>query len=360
MPNTPGRTLAMLACVVMASSHTFGRDWILSIEADGKNIEGEAVHWNRSDFYVLGRDGKLWEFDIERAPQATMKKRSFQPFTHMELRGSLMRDYGTAYDVSGTGHFLVVHPVGQRDIWASRFEQLYREMVHYFTSRGIRLQQPKFPLVAVVFPTKSEFYRHANQDGMTASGVLGYYCTMSNRIMLYDESNGRGDLNWRETAATVVHEAAHQTAFNTGIHGRWSSTPLWICEGLGTMFEARGINNSSKYPQLADRVNQRHLSSFSQYFPDGVTSAAIKSLVVSDETFQRSPLSSYALSWALTFMFAEQQPAKLAQYLSVTAGKPGFFANVPPSERLRDFQRVFGADFDMLAARLSRFVAELN
>ncbi len=336
-----------------------GRDWILRMTDDGQTFEGDAIYWDQESFFMLGRDGQLWEFDVARAGEATMIKKPFTIYSQGELRAALLREYGPAYDVSGTGHYLVVHPLGQRDQWADRFEDLYREMVHYFSSRGIHVNEPRFPLIAVVFPNEAEFSRHAKDDGMNLGGVLGYYSWLSNRVLLYDQSGGRSGDDWRETAATVVHEAAHQTAFNTGIHGRWSNPPSWICEGLGTLFEARGVNNASRYPQLADRVNRRHLDAFRRYFPQGLPPGTITNIVASEAPFRSNPLPAYAAAWATTFLFAEREPAKLAAYLQLTANKPGFLREATSGERVRDFQQVFGADPNMLETRINRFVAEL-
>ncbi len=350
---------ATILLALLATRTAEGRDWILRMTEEGQSFEGNAVYWDDDSFFILGRDGRLWEFDVARAREATMIKKPFTTFSQSELRASLLREYGPAYDVSGTGHYLVVHPLGQRDQWAGRFEELYREMVFYFTSRGIRVSEPQFPLIAVVFPNQAEFSRHAQDDGMNLGGVLGYYSSMTNRVLLYDQSGGRGGDDWRETAATVVHEAAHQTAFNTGIHGRWSNPPSWVCEGLGTLFEARGVNNASRYPQLADRVNRRHAEAFRRYYPRGMPAGTLTSLVASDAPFRSNPLPAYAVAWATTFMFAEREPAKLAAYLQRTANKPGFFRQPPSAERLRDFEQVFGADHHMLETRINRFVAEL-
>ncbi len=349
----------VFAAICLAESLALAGDWHLSIKENGRLLQGDCIHWSSEEFILLARDGQAWDFDIARAPEALRRKGTVSPFTHAELRAQLLREFGSSYDVSGAGHYLVVHPAGQRNRWANRFDGLYREMVQYFTTRGIRTTQPDYPLVAVVFPTEAEFYRHAKDDGVT-NGVLGYYSCKSNRVMLFDQSGGRPGVDWRITSATVVHEAAHQTAYNTGVHSRWVDTPRWISEGLGTLFEAPGVNSPSRYGNLADRINPRHFQGYRRYFGDGLPKGAVRKIVVSNDPFRREPLSSYALAWALTFMMAEQQPRDLAKYLQLTASKRGFLVPISPSERLRDFQAAFGSDFDMIQARLERTMNELN
>ena len=333
---------------------------MLRMQHDGLVIEGDPIHWSRRDFFILSRDGKLWEFDVRQAPNARKIKKTFASYSQQEMRNSLQAEYGVHYDVSGTGHFLVVHPAGQRDQWASRFEQLYREMIHYFTSRRIQVKQPAFPLVAVVFPTQSEFFNHARKDGLTDSGILGYYSTMSNRILLYDQSGGRNP-NWRENAATIVHEAAHQTAYNIGLHNRFGDTPRWLSEGLGTLFEAPGVNNGTKYRKLDDRINQEQLYAFLRYYPEKMPAGALRSLVADDNNFRASPLRSYATSWAIVFKIAERDPLKLADYLRITAQpRQGFMLRDSPAKRLYDFEKAFGMKPDQLQKQADDYIRKLR
>ncbi len=352
--------LLILPAFFLPAPRAAAKDWTLKMKHDGLTIEGDAIHWSRDYFYILGRDGKLWEFQTREAPKAKKVRQPFTSFTQQELRASLQAEYGSLYDVSGTGHFLVVHPAGQKNVWADRFEQLYREMIHYFTSRRIKVHEPEFPLVAVVFPTRGEFMTHARKDGMRTNGVLGYYSTMSNRILLYDQTGGRYP-NWRENALTIVHEAAHQTAYNIGLHNRFADTPRWLSEGLGTLFEAPGVNNGSKFRKLTDRVNKEELASYLRYYPEELPAGTIKSLVASDKHFRASPLPSYSVAWATTFMLAERNPLQLADYLQVTARpRDNFMQQDSPAMRLQDFQRAFGMDPDQLQDRVDDYVRTLK
>src|SRR6185295_16554928 len=113
-------------------------------------------------------------------------------------------------------------------------------------------------------------------------GVLGYYSPTTNRILMFDP--GQSDWLASSSAETIIHEAAHQTAFNTGVHTRFAATPRWIVEGLGTQFEARGVWQSRSYPNQADRINRGRLISFRQYLARRPTDA-IAQIVSSDRLF---------------------------------------------------------------------------
>lgn len=66
----------------------------------------------------------------------------------------------------------------------------------------------------------------------------GYYSITSNRMVLYDRP--LTEAAWFSNSTVIMHEATHQLAFNVGIHQRLSQTPLWVAEGLASLFEAKG------------------------------------------------------------------------------------------------------------------------
>jgi len=284
----------------------------------------------------------------------------FQPFSQAEMRGELMREFGNAYEVTGTGNYLIVHPIGKRDLWAQRFEELYRSMTHFFRTRGFPMQQPKFPFVGIVFYSKKQYmqYTRARFDG-NASGSYGYYMPQTNRIYLYDATRGAGakSSEWPENLGTVMHEAAHQTAFNTGIHIRSAATPRWLVEGLGCLFEAPGIYNSFHFRNQQDRINYGRLEDFQGYVKS-IAPDVIASIVASDKPFQFDGGRSYAAAWALTFYLSEREPRNYIRYLR-TVAKHKSLEPYDAAERVREFATIFGKDYRMVAARVTRFIDQL-
>jgi hypothetical protein len=190
--------------------------------------------------------------------------------------------------------------------------------------------------------------------------VIGYYSPLSNRISLYDmAAGGRNPEAWQQNANTIVHEATHQTAFNTGLHRRLAETPRWVVEGLGTMFEPRGVWDSRKYPRLEDRINRERLDYFRQYLKSGRPAQGFLLLVADDELFGTNPLAAYAEAWAFTFYLMENLPKQYGQYLAKTAELEPF-APYGPAARLADFRSVFGTNLRMLEANYLRFIESLR
>jgi hypothetical protein len=335
--------------------------WMLELTLDGQHIEGAPLAWNPHEVHLLGRDGRLWTFAPEQARDYRKTSDRFRAYSVSELRAELLRELGTGFEVTGTGHYLVAHPRGTRDLWAGRFEELYRSFVHYFSVRGLQLAEPAFPLIGVVCRNQAEFARYAARRGMPAGrGVLGYYSLTSNRIILYDAGGEKADsAGWQQNADVTIHEATHQTAFNTGVHSRYAAPPVWVAEGLATMFEAPGVYNSRSFPRQSDRINRGWLAQFRQLELPRHQPGLPADLVASDELFGRNPAVAYAEAWALTFYLVETDPRKYADYLASTARRPPF-AEYTAAERTADFTAVFGSDWRMLEARLLRFMAGLE
>jgi hypothetical protein len=322
----------------------------------GRKIEGTPLAWNEEAVHLLGRDGRLWEFRPGEAETFKKTSEQFRSYLPSEFRGVLLRELGDAYEVSGTGHYLVAHPRGQRDRWADRFEQLYRSFVQYFSVRGFSLNPPPFPLVGIVCKDQGDFQRYTAAQGATAPrGVLGLYDQLSNRIVLYD-IGGRADApNWQENASVVIHEATHQTAFNSGVHSRYSPPPVWVAEGLATLFEAPGVYNPLRFSRPADRVNRGRLQDFRAALQKKHRPEILQAMIASDQFFQVNPAAAYAEAWAFTHFLVESEPRKYSRYLALTANRAPF-SGTSASERIADFTSVFGKDWRMLEARFLRFM----
>jgi len=332
---------------------------LLQLDVDGETVQGTPLLLNKKQVTLLKRDGSLFEFSPSKAENYKRIASSFQGYSQSELRGQLQREFGRGYEVSGAGNYLVVHPSGQRDQWAGRFEELYRSFTHYFGARGIIPQQPQFPLVAVVLPSRSVFQRYAAATGDTvSSGVLGYYSPRTNRIIMYDMGSGQSSQNWQMNAETIIHEAAHQTAFNVGIHNRYAPQPRWLVEGLGTLFEAPGVWDSRRYPRIEDRINKYRLRAYRKYVSGRASAGEFAKLIGDDRLFSTDPEAAYALSWVWTFFLVENEPRKYAELLRITAARKDF-EFYTGAERLRDFTAIFGDNLNLLDARMQRFVQRL-
>jgi len=336
-------------------------DWMIELTVGGRTLEGAPVAWNSREVVLVARDGRIWQFPPDEAKDYHKTSDGFRGYSPSELRSMLLRELGDGFDVSGTGHYLVAHPRGQRDAWADRFEDLYRQFVHYFTVRGFALSEPPFLLLGVVCRNRGEFVRCAARNDLSApAGLLGYYSNQTNRIVLYDVGAGRtGASGGEQNAATVIHEATHQIAFNTGIHSRLAPPPTWVAEGLATMFEGIAGDRASADGPRQGRVNRSRLQAFREAVAPNHRPELLADLVASDRLFRAAPGAAYAEAWALTFYLTETQPVRYAEYLARTAARPPLHRDTA-AQRTADFTAVFGDNWRMLEARLLRFIDELK
>ena len=343
---------------VMETQFARGADFMVELELDGRKVEGRALNWKKNRVTVLGRDGQLWDFHPSKGKNYKKTAPKFAPWTPAEMRADLLQEFGKRFDVSGTGHYLVVHPRGQKDKWAMRFEEIYRKFTLYFSTRGFRIRNPSYPLVAVVFPTQREFLQHAARTGNPIGpGVLGYYSPQSNRVLLFDMTSSSHH-GWHTSKEIIIHEVVHQAAFNTGVHSRMKTPPRWVAEGLGTMFEAPGVWGSRRHFEQKDRINRTRYERFLAHLPNR-KSGALAQFVSSERRFKTNPDAAYAEAWALTFFLSETRPRQYAQYMAkVARGEGAGAAN--SVERLKAFTDVFGSDLGMLEAKFLRFYRDLQ
>jgi hypothetical protein len=352
------RICAIVVVVLLPSTALAGDPkWTLDVNLSGKHIEGLPLLWSQ-DHVLLARDGRIWNFKPNELADVRHTSATFQSFSASEVRARLANELGKAFEISGTGHYLVAHAPGQRDYWSQRFEDLYRSFVHYFRVRGFRLQEPEFPLVAIVFRNQDDFLAYARRDGaQIGSNVLGYYSPVSNRISLFDIGGGRANTaDWHENAATIIHEAAHQTAFNTGVHRRFGAAPRWIVEGLGTMFEAEGVWDSTHRNSRQSRYNRGRLAQFKRLLSSR-PEKSLEDLITGDQLFKTNVDRAYAEAWAFSFFLVETRPKKYSELLARTSARSAF-ARYDAADRLADFTAIFGSNLRHLEAEYLQFMAE--
>lgn len=324
---------------------------------NGNRVEGMPLAWTREQVFLLGRDGAMYDFAPNHAKDFRQVSPDFRPLPATVMKSRLETELGSRYTVTATGMFLVAHPTGKQH-WAERFEELYRSFVSYFQVRGFELATPEFPMIAVVYERQQDFMQFAVSQSVPANEqMLGCYFLASNRVALYDFDAGKAG-NATQNLATIVHEALHQVAFNTGIHQRWSPPPRWVAEGLGTLFEAPGIWDARNHPRAEDRINRQRLTDYRANQKDR-SPDRLAQLLSSDRPFTTSAIAAYAEAWALTYYLVETQPRDYARYLALTADRPPF-TEYSQQDRLKDFTEVFGSDLRMFDARFQRFMGDVK
>jgi hypothetical protein len=123
-PRMPFSLLALLVLLVSFPGLAWSQRLSIEVKVSDQVLEGTPLAWSSKEVLLLGRDGQLWNFSPSAVTTFQKNPHSFASLTSAEFRAQLSREFDRGFDVSGTGHFQIVHPAGQRDRWADRFEQL--------------------------------------------------------------------------------------------------------------------------------------------------------------------------------------------------------------------------------------------
>jgi len=335
-------------------------DAMIKVPYRNHEYVGKPLAWDGKELMLLRRDGKINFLPVKSEQDYQPIRSNFKPYSAEFLREKLQQEFGSKYQVSITRSFVVVHPTGDYQTWAMPFEQLYARFTAYFSSRQFPLKEPEFPMVAVVLRTRGEFDRFLHAYHSYDAKILGYYNPISNRIITYDQSGGATKSpNWLFNTSTIIHEATHQTAFNTGLHSRYAPVPRWISEGLAMLFEAPGVNNSMEYTRLEDRINQERLDQLKQLYQRNQVAGTLAELITDDNLFRTDPSRAYAVSWGVTFYLSEKMPQEYYRFLAVDAARKDF-SGYSDRERTAAFATAFGAKLPELEARMKQFIGELD
>lgn len=358
------------------------------IEARGKTIA-----------WLTDRDGQLHRVPLGKVDSFREVSSRFRSYPPSDMRTRLLREFGDGYEVQGTRHYLVCAAKGQARKYAEVFENVYRVFHLYFAVRGFKIEEPEFPLVAIVFPNRGKFAEYCRGDGVAHSpGLQGYYMPTTNRVALFasgDEPvvlHGRSDhergfpfvpANERhafgETFATgtaiadvrpflrvqgdlrdtIVHEATHQVAFNTGLHSRIGESPRWVVEGLATVFEAPGIRTSAENRSVESRMNRERYVWFGNFAKSRRPEKSLEAFLRSDGMFDAATLDAYAQAWALTFYLVETRPRDYAKYLKTICNRDPLM-RYGEDDRVADFQDAFGENLQLFESGFLRFMSRLK
>lgn len=302
------------------------------------------------------------------------------------LAERLRAEFGPGFETLATERYLFVHNVSDAYVdWCARlFEKVADAFDKFAAQRKLPTTKRVEPMVVVIFATQRQFFEYAAKETPSPDKLAAYYNIQTNRVALYDLSgaeSSRDDAEperrrrtFQETkeflsrpnaafnVATIVHEASHQVAFNRGVFLRTGPFPFWAVEGLALVFETPngrasqgGWNFTGSFPK-----NERQLERFRRYAATTRQRDPLRSLVAAQNIGDaRDDVEGfYAASWALFYYLYKRRPNELAAYLRETAAKPPFVA-YPTADRIADFEKHFGDDWEKLSENLLRFVRRL-
>jgi Protein of unknown function (DUF1570) len=341
-----------------------------------KTIEGKLiVEAADGGVLLLGRDGGIHTIGHAKSPHVEKLDRPFVRFNSSELARALCDELGPDFEAVQTRHY-VIATRGSREYaqWCGDlFERLLGAFLDHWRGAGVPLEEPKWPLPAIIFSNEADFKVYATADaGEFAADSKGYYSIPSNRIVLYDLTATKGkkrattasEIKRRAAAAsfnmaTVVHEATHQIAFNSGMHTRLADNPLWLTEGMAMYFETPDLDGTQGWKTIGE-INRPRLTRFLDFVRKRRKRDSIASLVSGTDRFidAHKATDAYAESWALTYFLNDRHRDQYVGYLQRLAKKQPMIWDEHEA-RLAEFQSAFGSDLKALDAEFLRFMKAL-
>jgi hypothetical protein len=260
-------------------------------------------------------------------------------------------------------------------------ELIYDLFFEHFRKKGFKIHEPGSKLMVAVFDTQAGMDAYVGVH--LPSAVFGLYHPKSNRLVVYDYGRNHdfedakkqaraaarrigSDLDRRRfidtvnrraaefrteaNIGTVMHEVAHQVAFNCGIHNRDGDTPFWLAEGLATYCEATengawqgiGETNPERIGPLIGPTHGR--GGFIK----------LRDLIERDDWLKdiKTALMAYSQSWALFKMLMEERPAQLRKFIELN------YARKTADHRPADFAAAFGIEVERLELRYQEYMRE--
>ncbi len=330
---------------------------------------------------LLTPDGQLRTLMNEEIITAEPVDSPMKALSADEVSKALLLELPSGFMIHETRHYVLAYNTSGIYVeWVGKlFERLHRGFYNYWKSKGIKLDEPRFPLVAVVFSDKTSYMAYAEREvGEAAGAMIGYYNMKTNRIITYDltgvdglvpqgqKVSSQAVINQilsrpqaERTVATIVHEAVHQLSFNSGLQTRLADSPLWISEGMAMFFETPDVSNSQGWGTIG-KVNYHNFRLFAQNVarraPDSLTT-----LLTDDARFRNSETATqaYPESWALTYFLFKTKSKQVTTYLrELSELQP--LAEGSERERLDMFKKHFGEDLDKLNRDFLEFMRRLR
>lgn len=315
---------------------------------------------------LLTPDGQLWTLLAEDVISKEETNEEMQPLTSEEIYAHFKSSMPDGVQIHKTKHYVMLHNTSPAyAAWVGElFERLYRGFYNYWKSQRLELEQPRFPLVAFVFSDKNSYMQFAEREvGESAKAMIGYYNLKTNRMITYDLTGINGMVppgtrlaNSRminqilsqpqaeRTVATIVHEAVHQIAYNSGLQVRLADNPRWLSEGMAMFFESPDFKSTRGWSM--GKVNYHNLRGFAQYLPSRGADS-LTSLISDDKRLlsSESARTAYPESWALTYFLMKTKKSEYKDYLQELATKRPLETD-KPRDRVDLFKKHFGDDLE--------------
>jgi len=350
--------LAISVCFALTPT-TFAAERIRYKTDKGNEAEivGEAlVTAQDGGQMILTDDGHMLIVQPETVISRETTPEPLIPVDADEISRRLLAVLPEGFAIYRTKNYVIAHNTSDAYVrWVGGlFESLHRGFHAYFKNQGMTLSQPRFPLIALVFADRKSFDQYATAElGEAGESVIGYYNLETNRMTTFNVPNPERNV------ATIIHEATHQLAYNTGLQTRFADNPMWLSEGLAVFFESPNFANPSGWKGVG-RVNTVNLARFRKYQQSRPQDSLI-TLLSDDSRFRNGATAedAYAEAWAMTYFLIRTKRKEYFQYMKELGdSKP--LVQLDRRERIEMFQRIFDTDLPTLDRQFLLYMARVQ
>jgi hypothetical protein len=341
-------------CLAVLATVVFGRGSVLAVErivfrpsADSDeqiSVTGKAlVKAADGGMLLLADDGQLWTVQPERIISRETDDSPFVPISNDQAGKRLLAETPAGFQIYQTAHYVICH--NATDAYArwvgGLFERAYSGFYAYWKNKGIDLPEPELPMVAIVTADQESFAQMARPEvGDLVDSVIGYYNQQTNRVMTFYLVNAE------RRVATLVHEAVHQLAYNSGLQQRMADNPYWVSEGMAIYFET--TDSSARGWRNIGGINQVNLARFRAYLQRRPADSLLT--LIRDDTRFRNPaeaVDAYGEAWAFNFYLLRARDEQYIAYLK-TLAESAVMGTPDPRARVQAFQDAMGDDLQTI------------
>lgn len=341
--------LVMLFGVLFATSSTALADRFVYMDESGQMVDVEArLAGSGRGMHAL----ELADGQIRLVPQASVQKREAAAgptpisgeqmlqdletrFTAERFRGLHVKPYVIGLVLSAplpqANETRVKSVLAQSAEFMSKVEGIFAKFAE---SVSIELQDPKHPLVLLIFESDRDFEAHAKQvaGALSARRISGFYSYRSNHLMIR--------MSECRSFEVPLHEAIHQQVFNRGMLQRFAPIPAWFNEGIATAFQGKGARPAGGPDKVNPRYAQRAMAG---------TNIDWSAVVADDRAFRGNILAAdaYTHAWSLHWLLVTRYQEQYQTFVRMLGQKQPLEAD-NPNQRLREFDAAFGKDVRLL------------
>ena len=355
----------------------------LTLKRNGKeyNLVGNIkIEAQDDSLYFIQDNGRVWFVQPDEIVERIDSDQDAPPATYEAMEKSLLEELPEGFKILKSDHYLIAYQTEKAYAkWVSQLYEgrLYKAFEGFWErKKKLTLQDPKFPLVVLIFKSKAEYQRYVDRDLGPGQDIVAYFQMQTNRVVMYDLTAGdrrpgenisstrRIDEIFQNPAAvymvaTIIHEGTHQLMFNRGVQTRFADTPLWMNEGLAMFFEAPNLKNKRGWSKPGLVFGQR-LYRFRNTLKTRPKDS-IQRLLTDDArlTDPQTAADGYAEAWAFNHFLLNRRSKEYIAYLKEHSEKTPL-SELDAKQRLDEFKKHFGDNFEKLETDFLKHIRRLQ